>query len=503
MRTFSLACYWVSLSAFTLACSPAKDGNADAYGGAAASTSTGGGAPGGSGGTAAGGVVSGNSGGSQSSGGSAGFASSSGGTNAGGVNSAGGNGNTIANGGTSGGAVNASGGGAGVSSGGAGVSGGAAGAGAGGVQATAGAKGLGACTLPTGANFADVQANYQKWKADLLTADGAGGFLRVRRPNSGTQVNSSNSEGIAYGMTIAVYMDDQSTFDNLWKYEQLHVSNGLMDWEIGPDGSRLGSGAATDGDEDMAFALVMADKKWGGRGSLSDTYLNYAKKQIGLIWELEVDHTRNDALMPGNQFAGAQVVNISYFAPAYYRIFGQVSGKTAEWNRVVKTSYDIIEATLNAANKNASNGLVPAWSTPAGVPMAPPGSGHPTHHQLDSCRTPFRIAQDYCWFNEPRALAYLEKINAFYSGIGADNIVDGYNLDGSVFSGASLHLAAFVGGAGVGAMATPQFSKLRDDSYAALAAWKTLVGGSIYYNESWSMLSLLMMTGRFLDLTAP
>ena len=385
-------------------------------------------------------------------------------------------------------------------------------AGSGGVSAVAGssaagasggAVALGACTLPTGANFADAQTSYQKWKTDLLTADGAGGFLRVKRPNSGTVLNGSNSEGIGYGLEIAVFMDDQATFDKLWSYEQLHRgANGLMDWEIGPDGAVTGMGAASDGDEDMAFALVMADKKWGGQGSLSDTYLNHAKKLIDLIWQHEVDHSRGNVLTPGDQFADGSIINISYFAPAYYRIFGLVSGKADDWNGTAKTSYDVIEATLNATNKNAMNGLVPAWSTPAGVPMAPAGSDHPTYHQLDSCRTPFRLAQDYCWNGEPRALTYLQKISAFYAGVGAANIVDAYNLDGSVYPGSSLHLAAFVGGAGVGAMATPANAKLRDDAYTALAAWQPLLGGSLYYNESWSMLSLLMMSGHFLDLSA-
>jgi len=389
-----------------------------------------------------------------------------------------------------------------ASTGGASFAGAAGSAGASGASSVP-PKGLGACTMPAGANFADAQANYQKWKTDLLTADGAGGFLRVKRPNSGTQVNSSNSEGIAYGMEIAVYMDDQATFDKLWQYEQIHRgANGLMDWEISPTGGVLGAGAASDGDEDMAFALVMADKKWGGQGSLSDTYLNHAKKLIDLIWQHEVDHTRNDVLMPGDQFADGQVINISYFAPAYYRIFGQVTGKTAEWNRSVKASYDALEAALNATNKNTTNGLVPAWSTPSGVPTVPPNSSHPIHHQLDSCRTPFRIAQDYCWFAEPRALAYLQKINAFHASVGALNLVDGYNLDGSPYPGATLHLAAFVGGAGVGAMATPEHAKLRDEAYAGIAGWQSLLGGSLYYNESWSMLSLLMMSGRFVDLSA-
>lgn len=361
---------------------------------------------------------------------------------------------------------------------------------------------LGKCMLPNGAKLSDLSAAYTKWKADLVTADGAGGFLRVKRPNSGT-INSSNSEGIAYGMELAVYMNDQALFDALWQYEQLHVGkNGLMEWEVGPDGNTTGAGAASDGDEDMALALVMADKKWGGAGSLKDTYKNYATKMIDLIWEHEVDRERGHVLTPGDQFGGGAIINISYFAPAYYRVFGKFTGKAADWDRVVDSSYTVLAATLNAANGNATNGLIPAWSTPEGVPMAPAGTGHPTHHQLDSCRTPFRIAQDYCWFGEPRALDYLNKIGSFYASIQAANIVDGYNLDGTVYPGSTLNLAAFNGGAGVGAMAVPSLSKLRDDSYALLAAWGPLLGGSQYYNKSWSVLSLLMMTGQFVEPTS-
>jgi endo-1,4-beta-D-glucanase Y len=361
--------------------------------------------------------------------------------------------------------------------------------------------GRGMCTLPPAASDAALQAAWASWKTDLVTSDGAGGFQRVKRPNSGNPFNSSNSEGIAYGMIAAVYLGDQSLFDNLWKYEQLWIqSDGLMNWEINPQGTAAsGTGAATDGDEDMAFALVMADRKWGGRGSLATTYLDAAKKQIAAIWASEVDHTMGDVLAPGDQFGGAQIINISYLAPAYYRIFGQVTGNVADWNRVVESSYRVLQAALNTANGNANNGLVPAWSTPAGVPMAP--AGKPTNYQLDSCRTPFRIAQDYCWNNEPRALAYLQQISGFYAGIGATHLVDGYALNGAPQPNTGLALAAFVGPAGVGAMATPPYFKLRDDAYAAVASL-TLLGDSLYYNESWTVLSLIMMNGRLVDLTA-
>jgi hypothetical protein len=169
---------------------------------------------------------------------------------------------------------------------------------------------------------------------------------------------------------------------------------------------------------------------------------------------------------------------------------------------VVDSSYRVLAATLNAANRNAENGLVPAWSTLEGTPMAPPSSGHPIHHQLDSCRTPFRIAQDYCWFAEPRALAYLEKIGTFHERVGVTKLVDGYQLDGSVFPGASLHLAAFVAGAGVAAMAIPRLAAVRDEAYREIMQWGPLLGGSEYYNKSWSAIGALMLTGQFTKLPA-
>jgi endo-1,4-beta-D-glucanase Y len=306
-------------------------------------------------------------------------------------------------------------------------------------------------------------------------------------------------------MLLAVAMNDPSTFDQLWSYSQLFLdSNGLMNWEIDPNGdgpTSEGSGAATDADEDMAYALLWADARWGGKGTLSSSYHDLAVHQINAIWNAEVDHGRSDALAPGDQFGGASIVNISYFAPAYYRVFATASGQSG-WKNVVESSYTTIAASLSSANGNASNGLVPAWCTPAGALDAP--SGKPTNYQLDSCRTPFRIAQDYCFFNEPRAKAYLAKISAFYTGVGAANIVDGYNLDGTPNpSHTTVHQsAAFVGPAAVGAMSDPTFATLRDQAYAGVATLMEL-DGTTYYTESWTALSLVMLSGGFWNPNAP
>jgi Glycosyl hydrolases family 8 len=360
------------------------------------------------------------------------------------------------------------------------------------------------CAYPAYSN-SDVRAAFDWWKKQMVTSEGAGGHLRVKRmpTDTGLDPGSTVSEGIGYGMLIAVYMNDQPLFDELWKYEQQWLSqNGLMDWYIDAAGTkRLGTGGASDADEDMAFALLMADKQWGGKGSLDDSYLNVAKGQIQRIWEHEVHDGK--LLKPGDGWNLPDpwsLVNVSYFAPSYYRAFAAATGNMG-WNEVVKTAYDTLENSLNSTNKNTDNGLVPAWSTSDGAPTGAAFDGAPTHYQYDSCRTPFRIGIDYCMYDEPRAKAYAAKTSQFFGGIAVPNIVDGYNLDGTPRAQHTTgQSASFIGPATVGAMATGATSPLLTQGYTAVATRGLLVGGE-YYDGSWTVLSLLMLSGNFLDYT--
>ena len=242
----------------------------------------------------------------------------------------------------------------------------------------------------------------------------------------------------------------------------------------------------------------MADRQWGGRGSLNASYLDLARRQVDLIWQHEIHESK--LMKPGDQWGDWDTINPSYFAPSYYRAFGELTGNTAGWQAVIKTVYDTIDNTLNDANGNTMNGLVPAWCTSRGVPRSV-FAGASTHYQYDSCRTPFRIALDYCLRGEPRAKTYVQKTSQFFSAIGARNIVDGYNLDGSRRpANATGQSAAFVGPAAVGAMADPAHRSLLEEGYAAVASYELLVGGE-YYDGSWTVLSLLMLSGNFLDYT--
>ncbi|HET9931681.1 MAG TPA: glycosyl hydrolase family 8, partial [Polyangiaceae bacterium] len=306
------------------------------------------------------------------------------------------------------------------------------------------------------------------------------------------------------GMLLAVAMADQHTFDELWLYSQKWVNgNGLMNWYINAAGTQvLGSGAATDADEDIAWSLVMADRQWGGKGSLDKPYIELAKAQIDRIWRTEVAHDQNEMLLPGDTWGSNPLFNPSYFAPNQYRIFGAVTGKTADWNKVIDTGYTIIEKSLNATSKNATNGLVPAWCGADGMPKAPP-SGGATNYQYDSARTPYRIGLDFCFNGEERAKNYLGKISSFFAGVGAGSIVDGYDLDGKPHPdpdspSGSPQSAVFVGCAAVGAMHDAKYQSFIDDAYTRVATGQ-LLARSRYYNLSWTALNLLMLTGNFAE----
>lgn len=363
---------------------------------------------------------------------------------------------------------------------------------------------------PATADAEDARRAFLRFREEIVTADGARGFLRTRRPDTPDGVpNSTVSEGIAYGMIIAVAFDDQPLFDALWQYALTFLNAaGLMSWYIAPDGSKaLGSGGATDSDEDMAWALVMAHRQWGGRGSLGETYLSHAQRQIDRLWQFEVDHDRHEGmLLPGDEWRGQNVFNPSYFAPNQYRLFGEVSGNREGFQRVVDRGYEIIFKSLNEESQNAGNGLVPAWCDASGKPVeAFPGAM--TNYQTDSARLPFRLGQDFAYHGDERARRYLSQVSDFFARIGADQIGDGYHLNGAPYPDPRTPQpnpgsAVFVGCAAVGAQHDARYQRLVNEGYERVKTGK-LLARSRYYNHCWTVLSLLMLTGNLLEYPEP
>lgn len=94
--------------------------------------------------------------------------------------------------------------------------------------------------ISTAARDYDFTADYNKWKSTYVTSSGANGNLRVQRDLSSAY--DTVSEGIGYGMLLAVYFGDQATFDKLYNYCQAHFISSsipLMHWKVDSSGNNV------------------------------------------------------------------------------------------------------------------------------------------------------------------------------------------------------------------------------------------------------------------------
>jgi endo-1,4-beta-D-glucanase Y len=367
------------------------------------------------------------------------------------------------------------------------------------------------CTKPTGATGKLIQDAYVNWKAKFVVADGSN--FKVISPEIDTG-SPTVSEGMGYGMLMAVYMGDKALFDGLLGYWKAHGSgqNMLMTWKIGGTG---GTGSATDADEDTAFALQMAVKQWGS------SYSSDASAILGQFLANDVDSA--GYLKPGNLFGGQTLTNPSYFAPAFYRYFASVdTANASKWNALVANCY------TELGNISGSKGLVPAWCTgSASSPCSTPGSGGKNYadeltYQYDSHRTPWRIGLDVCWNGASAASAgksYLDKVVGFFADAsntaGISSLADIYSTTGTptgagggtiVYNSMSL-----VGCAGAGAMGSTatNAASFRDRVWKFLLAAQYSdnptfkVGdsatkpGYTYYNATVGLLTLMTLSGNF------
>ena len=230
----------------------------------------------------------------------------------------------------------------------------------------------------------------------------------------------STSEGQAYAMFRAVFMDDQDSFDRTLKWSESNLQrrdaqgkpiDSLWAWKWGKNASnqwvQLDQNFASDADIDACFALILASDRWN-----RPDYLALAKTKLKDLWNLST-LTRDDQiyLLPGPKLAfqkGDRVTfNPSYLAPYAFRLFAQVD-PDRDWMALVDSSYAVLE---NSASLS-SVGLPSDWvnfDLKTGQ-YSPLESGSPlkTQYGFDATRVWWRIALDGAIFNEARSTKYLQ-----------------------------------------------------------------------------------------------
>ncbi|MBN2357013.1 glycoside hydrolase, partial [candidate division KSB1 bacterium] len=77
------------------------------------------------------------------------------------------------------------------------------------------------------------------------------------------------TEGMSYGMMIAVQLDKKTEFDRLWKWTKTFMQHqdgahkGYFAWHCSTDGKKIDLNSASDGEEWFAMALFLASARWG------------------------------------------------------------------------------------------------------------------------------------------------------------------------------------------------------------------------------------------------
>lgn len=304
----------------------------------------------------------------------------------------------------------------------------------------------------------DFVANwYQTWKSRYLT-DCNG---MVMPSTESTSVSKVEAQGFA--MIAAAYMADKAVVDGLYAYYQSKVqgsSCNLSAWHTTCGGVQ-DSGAATDGDIDVASGLVVAHWQWPNEG--------YDDKARGIINNLGqrmlTECSGLTTVYPGcsggGAWGGCDETDISYYSPGFFRYFAKISGDS-RWEKLANDTNTIRD---NAAH--AQTGLVPDWQSVQGRPGAGSRVGH---YGFDAIRTPFKHALDYLWHGTEPVRAWCEKVTNWAYGVGVGTLVDSYQLDGS--PAGQYHNMAVVGSLAVCASANTQevvdafvaeSAKLRDD----------------------------------------
>jgi endo-1,4-beta-D-glucanase Y/4-amino-4-deoxy-L-arabinose transferase-like glycosyltransferase len=242
------------------------------------------------------------------------------------------------------------------------------------------------------------------------------------------KADQTTSEGQAYAMLRAVFMDDREAFDEIWGWTQENLqpnSNSLPSWKYG----QLSNGTqgvtdpstATDADTDTALALLFAARKFDAPG-----YKEEALAILTNVWEEETTMVGSDsagykrvavagdwARGDGTSTVARPMINPSYLSPYAYKIFAEADPEHP-WDDVVDSSYEILQNIQASPELGGEAGVVPNWVAldPATGDPGPAGlEGLPTDEfSFDASRVPWRIGLDYMWFQDDRALDVLENL---------------------------------------------------------------------------------------------
>jgi endo-1,4-beta-D-glucanase Y len=329
--------------------------------------------------------------------------------------------------------------------------------------------------------------------------------------------NITTSEGESYTMLRAVWMDDQTTFDKSLAFSQTNMqrSDHLFSWKYGelPNGSYGietnvgGNNTASDGDVQIALALLMAYSRWN-----EPKYLQAAEPIISSIWNEEVVSVNGQPLLTADNLEKNSkttvVVDPSYCNPAAFKLFAKID-PTQNWTALTNNTYSFLqEVSKSDLGSSSSDNLPPDWievnrTTGQLVPNAT--TSLDTNYGYDAIRVPFWLALDYQWFHDTRDKTTLSDYSYLQTLWNKDQTIDAvYSHSGSVV-GKYQDPATYGASIGYFVVMDPTTAKaVYEDKLVPLYSpdkqgWKTTLD---YYDDNWAWFGIALTQGALPNLTA-
>jgi endoglucanase len=349
---------------------------------------------------------------------------------------------------------------------------------------------------------------YEAWKTAYLKNDcGVTSQFYVFSGNGAKNV----SEAQGYGMMITAYFAGQDAyakmyFDGLYQFYKAHpsqINNALMDWQqvSCSDSPSSDDDAASDGDIDIAFALLLAHVQWG-----SDQEINYLEEAITILHAIEQDEVNSDNfIVKLGDWCSNDNVNYYYatrpsdFIIDHFKVFRCV-GNSLIWDNVVNECYSLVEAIQN--DYSPTTGLLPDFiintnSNP--IPAGPNFLEDVTDGEFayNACRTPWRLGLDYLLNEDVRAQEAVLKMNNWFKNVSSGDVSalsNGYSLNGApTYNWAD---PTFIGPMAVGAMLDVNNQVWLNDLYNELVINNSINDGD-YYSNTLKLLSMLVLSKNY------
>jgi oligosaccharide reducing-end xylanase len=253
--------------------------------------------------------------------------------------------------------------------------------------------------------------------------------------------HDARTEGLSYGLMVAVQLNKKDVFDRLWRWTKKYMQHrgGARDayfaWSINPKtGKHNSEGSASDGEFYFVTDLLFASNRWGNNTGID--YYAEARRILDAMWSkdgtggiknvINVENKQITFVPEGDRY---NWTDPSYHLPAFFEVWAEYANDGHE--QFYRDCADTARAFLHRAC-HPKTGLNADYTEYSGAPRM--WGPRAAAFRYDSWRVPMNIAMDYSWYARDREWQqdYCKRIQNFLFCRGIDTFEDQYDTDGTL-----------------------------------------------------------------------